>query len=86
MPLFYVLENDYKIFRVLRNNVLQAFKISRFCFFDLGSDLGCPKASELENPEKKPTNWVKFSEIWILNFKYAVLENYSELVVHIETS
>ena len=41
-----------KKLRSLGNNVLEAFKISRFYFFNLRSDLGGPEASELENREK----------------------------------
>ena len=40
MPHSDLLRNRHKFFRVLRNNVLEAFKISRFCFFDLRGDLG----------------------------------------------
>ena len=41
--LFYVWRNLFTKFRALRNNVLKAFKIIRFCFFDLRGDLGALK-------------------------------------------
>ena len=40
VPLFYFRRNRHKNLRSLGNNVLEAFKISRFCFFDLRGDLG----------------------------------------------
>ena len=52
VPLFTDCRNRHKILRSLENNILEAFKISRFCFFDLRGDLGCLEASELENRGK----------------------------------
>ena len=61
VALFCLWTNRHKKLRSLENNVLEAFKISRFCFFDLRGDLGGPEASELENREKKPTRCTKYS-------------------------
>ena len=72
--LFCLWINRHKKLRSLGNNVLEAFKISRFYFFDLRSDLGGPEASELENREKKTNKMYQISvDLDLINFKWTVL-------------
>ena len=52
-PLFYFLSYHHTKLRSLGNNVLEAFKINRFYFFNLRGDLGGLEASELENRKKQ---------------------------------
>ena len=47
VPLFYFRRNHHENLRSLGNNVLEAFKISRIFFFDLGGDLGALKGREV---------------------------------------